>query len=110
MKRLEDLHSELVHLKELRGDLDESETDDEEEVEEKKDDDDEQQKDEKELDLQDSSDNKDDAAEKDSPDKDAQKPRKLTKAERRALEEKKEMEERISEGASEAAVHYHHLL
>ena len=109
MKRLEDLHSELVHLKELRGDLDESQTDDEEEVEERKDDD-EDNKDEKELDPQDSSDNKDDAAEKDSPDKDAQKPRKLTKAERRALEEKKEMEERISEGASEAAVHYHHLL
>ena len=53
MKRLEDLHSELVHLKELRGDLDESQTDDEEEVEEKKDDDDEEQKDEKELDPQD---------------------------------------------------------
>ena len=30
MKRLEDLHSELVHLKELRGSFDDDESEDEE--------------------------------------------------------------------------------
>ncbi len=99
MKRLEDLHSELVHLKELRGGFDDDDEDDEDTGDEAG----------KEITGADEA-KKDPKSEEEGGSDEKPKPKKLTKAEKRLLKDKEECEERISEGAGEAEMHYHHLL
>ena len=105
MKRMEDLHSELAYLKEIRGDdSDEDATDDgEDEIEETKK---EPEKDQDKA-TEDKKDEKDVADDSESP---PAKDKKTLRAQRKEEEDLLEREARIAEDSQDAARYYHHLV